>query len=352
LYRADAFGQAAPLYRETGHAAEAALLASFAGRQPYDITGPGTATMPFIAAPPPPQASPGRRASSGPQPGHRIVVSGPSAYIAVSVNGLPPEPFGIDTGTTGVAVSPGLARKAALPLFGTARGTAAGGLAVNVQLARIDTLGLGTIELRNAPGSVTVQPSAPPRASRGNKDAQAGQASSILGSDVLCHFLATLDYPGRALILRPKSSTALEGIKASARALDPAAAAFWLNGYSILAEGAVNGHGPVLLTMDSGSPGTLTLTPAAAHASGLHPATGSGGIQLGGYGGTFRAYPLETPELAVGMVTEHNVKGTTTPSGGPAAGFTIAGTVGYPFFLPYAVTIDTVGKRLLLAKGH
>jgi predicted aspartyl protease len=326
LYRADAFDQAAPLYREAGNAAEAALLASFAGRQPYDIAGPGTAAIPFIAAPP--------------RPDHLIV--GPSAYIAVSVNGLPPEPFGIDTGTTGVAVSPGLAKKAALPVFGTAPGTAAGGLAVDVRLARIDSLRLGTIELRNVPGSVSAQPPAA---------AQAGQGANILGSDVLCHFLATLNYPGRALILRPRSSTALAGIQAASRVPGSGVATFWLNGYAIEAEGTVNGHGPVLLTMDTGFPGQASLTLAAAHASGLHPATGGGGIRLGGFGGTFRAYPFEAPELALGTITEHKVRGTTTPSGGPAAGFTIAGSVGWPFFGPYAVTIDTVGMRLLLVKA-
>jgi predicted aspartyl protease len=349
LYRADAFDRAAPLYRETGHVAEAALLASFANRQPYDIVGPGQARIPFVAAPPPPSTSArGERAGLGPQRGHHLI-TGASAYIAVSVNGLPPEPFGIDTGTTGVAVSPGLAEKAALPLFGTMRGIAAGGLAVDVQLARIDSLRLGAIELRNVPGSVSAQPSATAQAGRGKEDAQADQGSNSLGTNVLCHFLATLDYPGRNLILRSKSSTALEGIEASSRVPGSGVARFWLNGYAIEAEGAVNGHGPVLLTMDTGWPGQATLTLAAAHASGFHPATGSGGLYLGGVGGTYRAYPFEVPELALGTITEHNVEGTTIPPG-PAAGFTIAGSVGAPFFRPYAVTIDTVGMRLFMAK--
>jgi predicted aspartyl protease len=346
FYRADAFDQAAPLYRETGHAAQAALLASFAGRQPYDIAGTGAATIPFTAAPPPPP-SPGPHVSSGPQPRH-IITGGVPVYIPVSVNGQPPEPFAIDTGTTGVAVSPALARKAALPLFGTARGTAAGGLATAVQPARIDSLRLGAIELRNVPGSVAAQPPATAQPGRGTRVHI--ETPSILGSDVLCHLLATLDYPGQALTLRPKSSSALDGIKAASRVPGSGAAAFWLNGYAIEAEGSVDGHGPVLLTVDTGWAGQATLTAAAARASGVHPAAGSG-LQLGGAGGTFRAYPFQAPELALGTVTEHKVAGAVVPQGGPAAGFTIAGSVGWPFVRPYAVTIDTVGMHLYLVKA-
>jgi Aspartyl protease len=345
FYRADAFAEAAPLYRDTGNRAEAALLASFGSRKPYDIVGPGTATVPFVAAPPTPlPPARGGPARSGPQPPPHVV-EGPSAYIAVSVNGLSPEPFGIDTGTTGLAVTAGLASRARLPLFGTVRGTAAGGRAVGTQLARIDSLRLGAIELRNVPGR------APAAILDGGKgDAQAAAGANVLGSDILCHFLTTLDYPGKTLTLRQKSGTAAQGLATSARAQGWGVAAFWLNGYSIEVQGAVNGHGPMLLTMDSGWPAQATLTTAAVHASGVHPDTGRP-VQLAGVGGAFTAYPFEASELALGTVTEHKVQGTTTPSGGPATDFTVAGSVGEPFFRPYAVTIDTVGMRLFLARA-
>ena len=290
FYRADAFDQAAPLYRETGHAAQAALLASFAGRQPYDIAGTGAATIPFTAVPPPP---PGQHASSGPRP-RPIITSGAPVYIPVSVNGLPSEPFGIDTGTTG-----------------------RGGIASARQERRPAGVRNRARHSRRRPGhgrSVHTHRQPPPGHHRAAQHPRLGRRPAPRhrpsrpgegrhpGRPEHCRLgcalplpgdtgLSRPDYPGQALTLRPKSSTALEGIKASSRAPGSGAATFWLNGYAIEAEGAVNGRGPVLLTMDTGWPGQATLTAAAARASGVHPAAGSGGLQLGGAGGTFRAYP-------------------------------------------------------------
>jgi Aspartyl protease/Tetratricopeptide repeat len=106
LYRADAFAQLAALYRKLGSQAplplSAQLLESFQGRTPYDIQGPATSRLPFLQ-------------------------TDPLLLIDVSVNGLEPVPFVVDTGASTIGLVPELAQRAGVPLVGTMQAMGVGG---------------------------------------------------------------------------------------------------------------------------------------------------------------------------------------------------------------------------------
>jgi predicted aspartyl protease len=355
LYRADAFAQLAALYRKLGSQAPlplpAQLLESFQGRTPYDIQGPATSRIPFLQ-------------------------TDPLLLIDVSVNGLEPVPFVVDTGAATIGLVPELARRAGVRLVGTIRAMGVGGKPITVHSARVDRVRLGDFEIRNVPGSTGGNIATGVRAPDGRP------VQGNIGTIVLSHFLCTLDYVGAALILRRKTAALLRPFEAEARAASAAVMPFWIyTDHLIEALGTVNGHGPLLFTVDTGSNadfGSKGFFPswATVKEAGIR-VDRSKAYQFHGSGGAFTAYPIQLKEVTLGSVVRRNLPGAANVIQGPvvegprpgSSGAThvvqgpqpgssaaieprIGGSVSGAFFRPFSLTIDTVGMRLFVARGR
>jgi len=173
-YRGDKFEEAAPLYRAVGDEVAAKKFESFKGLKPYQIDGKADVTrVPFI-------------------------ITDPLPLIAAKVNGRPVN-FLIDTGAAELFVDPDLVKKANIHRFGeTTRKGYAGGLKVKTGAGRIDSVTLGQTTIHNVPVQIL-------NTKRFSAVAQGKRVDGVLGTSLLSHFLATLDYPKGELVLRPKT---------------------------------------------------------------------------------------------------------------------------------------------------
>jgi len=334
VYRADDFDQAAQL------GWQAPLLASFRGRVPYDIQGPDVSRIPLL-------------------------LTRPLLLVDVAVNGLEPVPFVIDTGATTIGLDPDLARRAGVSLFASplpagAQAIGAGGRPVTLgQLARVDRVTLGDFEIRNIPGSTF-----PSLFSSTGVTAPDGRpVQGNIGTIFLSHFLSTLDYSGTTLILRRKTTTLLRQFERKARAAPAAEMPFWIDGdHFIDTTGKVNGHGPILLNIDTGGHadyGSMALLPTDSliKEAGIRVDSAKA-MRFNGSGGEVTAHPVQVDTVALGSVVRHNLPGAAGvwPSVQPGAPGAIApvtgGSVSSAFLSPFALTIDTVGMRLFIAREH
>jgi len=334
LYRADDFDQAAQMGWQTP------LLSSFRDRVPYDIHGPAVSSVPLL-------------------------LTRPLLLVDLAVNDLEPVPFVIDTGASTIGLDPDLAQRAGVTLFANplppgAPAIGAGGRPVTLgQLARVGRVTIGDFEIRNIPGNTfpslfkSIGVTAPDgRPVQGN-----------IGTTFLGHFLSTVDYSGGALILRRKTTALLRQFERDARAAAAAEMPFWIDGdHLIYTMGKVNGHGPILLNIDTGGHadyGSMALLPTdpLINEAGIRVDRGRP-MRFNGSGGEITAYPVRVDTVALGSVVRHNLPGVAGvwPPVQPGAPGVIApetgGSVSSAFLSPFALTIDTVGMRLFIAHGH
>lgn len=328
LYRADNFDQAS----EAGYLPP--LLQSFHGSIPYDIHGPDVSRVPFLQT-------------------HPILL------IDVSVNGLEPVPFAVDTGSNTILLHPDFATRAGvaqIPSSATS-GTAisAGGQAVQGgQLGRVNRLTIGDFDIRNVPSTMVATISAGMRAPDGRP------VQGAIGTTLLSHFLITLDYQGATLVLRRKTAALLRQVEQIARGRSAAVVPFWIyQDHFILTMGTVNGHGPMLLTIDTGAAGdygSMALLPTDATISEARiQVDKTNTMQFLGGGGAFTAYPIHIDEVGLGPVVRHNLPGAAgvwqsfQPPG--VVQPVTSGAISSAFFSPLALTIDTIGMRLFVTHG-
>jgi hypothetical protein len=148
--------------------------------------------------------------------------------------------------------------------------------------------------------------------------------------------------------------------------------------------GTVNGYGPVLFFVDTGSNAdygsrAFFPSPLTVRRAGI-PVDRSKGFAFHGSGSTFTAYPIRLKEVALGSVVRYDLAGAANviqspvvptgqgrrmrPSGGtqvstrgPGAGPTVAvqptigGSVSSGFLRPFSLPIDTTGMRLFVARS-
>jgi hypothetical protein len=164
---------------------------------------------------------------------------------------------------------------------------------------------------------------------------------AVLGTGFFTHFLTTMDYPGRRLVLDVKrpSADSSQGER------------MWLAGdHFIFAAGSVNGGDPQLFNVDSGGAGVgVQLTKAALAAAHIavdtaHPVTGMSPA------GPVQSFPFVAPQVALGAAVQHDVPGVYFAAGDQYGifPFTVAGTVSDEFLKHYAVTYDFGSMRIVL----
>jgi predicted aspartyl protease len=296
-----------------------AMLESFKGQMPYELQGNGTGTR------------------------LKFVKTDPLPVVNVRVNGGKEVTFFIDTGGSEVTLDTDFARELGVPQFGVVQGTFSGGQHTNVQLGRIESLTVGDWTVKNLP--VITMPWRQLSEGFGVK-----RIDGIIGTTLLYHFLATLDYPRGELVLRRKTE---EGLKqfAAASSGKSVAVPFWFAGdHFMVGWGRVETGPPTLLFVDSGLGGAgVKLAESVIKEAGIKLEEDKAYEGMGG-GGKLKIVPYTVHRLSFGDVQENNVPGLYD---GPFPyenkfGFHLAGMVGHDFLKPYAVTFDFKNMRIFL----
>ena len=298
-----------------------AKLESFKGQTPYEVQGNGqSARLPFLKTDPLP-------------------------VVSVRVNGGDAVTFFIDTGGLEVALDTDFARELGVPQFGAVQGTFAGGQHAEVQNGRIELLTVGDWTIRNLPVAMLALRQL-------SQDFGVNRIDGIIGTNLLYHFLATLDYPHGELVLRRKTATSLEQF-ATASSGKRLAVPFWIAGdHFMVAWGRVETLPPALLFVDTGLAGAgVKLAESVIKEAGIKLEEAKAYEGAGG-GGKLKIVPYTVHHLSFGDIQENNVAGLYD---GPfpwenTFGFALAGMVGHDFFKPYAVTFDFQNMQIFLQK--
>ena len=305
-YRRDDFDAAAPHEEAAGNGAIAAKLRSFAGRRPYAIQGPDVVRLPFVKTEPLP-------------------------ILTASVNGGPELRFLLDTGGGEVILDRAVARSIGVPLFGGKRQAFAGGKSAGVDQGTIDSLRLGELTVSNVP--VNVLDVATLGASIG-EPALAG----IIGTVLLYRFLATIDYPGGALVLRRKG---VAGPRPAPGAVE--LPLLMADDHFMLAEATLNDTAPLLCFVDSGLAGGAFTCPASTlKEAGIDVSKKPQGSGLGA-GGKISFRLFDVTSLSMGGARRENLQGVLGPF--PPVleyeyGVRIGGLISHGYLCAFAVTFD------------
>jgi predicted aspartyl protease len=315
-YRRGDFAAAATHQESAGNRAVAAKLRSFASRQPYSIDGPETVRLPFVRTDPLP-------------------------ILRVRVNNGAEADFMLDTGGAEVILDASFARATGISEFGGERGYFGGGKTAKIGHAAIDSLALGELTVRNLPVQIL---------DMGQIGTALGmpQLAGVVGTCLLYRFLATIDYPSEALVLRRRGTQA----QASGGTID--VPLLMADDHFLLAEGRLNDGAPTIFLVDSGLAGGAfgcpesTLKAAGIERGSTPLVNGSGG------GGKVSAWPFDVSALSVGPARREGLQGIAgvfPPKLEWAYGFRIGGLVSHGFLRAYAVTFDFDRMIIRLERG-
>jgi Aspartyl protease/Tetratricopeptide repeat len=296
-----------------------AKLESFKGQMPYEVHGDGQTTR------------------------LKFLKTDPLPLVSVRVDGGDEVTFFIDTGGSEVALDTEFAKELGLPHFGEVQGTFSGGEHANVQQSRIESLNVGDWTIKNLP-IVTL---ALRQLSEG---LGVKRIDGCIGTNLLYHFLATLDFPHGELVLRRKTAKSLKQF-AAASSGNSVAVPFWIaSDHFMVGWGRVETIPPALLFVDTGLAGAgVKLAESVIKQAGIKLVENKASEGAGG-GGKLKIVPYTVRRLSFGDIQEDNVAGLYD---GPfpwenTFGFHLAGMVGHDFFKPYAVTFDFETMQIFL----
>ncbi len=274
-----------------------------------------------------------------------FVKTEPLPVVNVRVNSSTEVTFFIDTGGSELLLDTDFAHELGVKSTGSSEGTFSGGQKAKVLSGKVDSLTLGDWTLYNVP--VAMLPLRQLSAGFGVK-----HLDGCVGTNVLYHFLATLDYPHAKLVLRKKTAKNLKEFE-KATAGKTVAVPIWIaSDHFMVAWGQINSTPPALLFIDTGLAGAgVKLGGSMLKAADIKLEEDKASEGAGG-GGTLRTVPYVVQQVSLGDIKEENVAGLYD---GPfpwenSFGFYLAGMVGHDFFKPYAVTFDFDNMRVLLQK--
>jgi predicted aspartyl protease len=296
-----------------------AKLESFKDQVPYEVHGNGQTTR------------------------LKFLETDPLPVVSVRVNGGDEVTFFIDTGASEVALDTEFTKELGLPQFGKVQGTFSGGEHANVQQSRIESLTVGDWTIKNLP-IVTL---AMRQLSEG---LGVKRIDGCIGTNLLYHFLATLDYPHGELMLGQKTAKNLKRFEAASSGKS-VEVPFWIaSDHFMVGWGRVETLPPALLFVDTGLAGAgVKLAESVIKEAGIKLEEDKASEGAGG-GGKLKIVPYTVRQLSFGGIREKNVAGLYD---GPfpwenAFGFYLAGMVGHDFFKPYAVTFDFENMKIFL----
>lgn len=315
--RQDQLARAVALLRSIGRPREEALaeLYSQIAGTPWQISGAQDTRVPFVTLDPLPA-------------------------VEAVVNGGTPRTFWLDTYAT-LDLSQEVAEQAGLRALSTISGGVANMQPVTIWLGVLDSLRVGNIEIRNLPvqWSNGQRPPLP----------DGSQAAGVLGTTLFYHFLTTMNYAGRALILRRTTKTPPPTHGADHLPL-------WLAGdHYPCTLGSLGELGPRPVTLDTGGiASALDTTVAIAEQAGMtvdysHPMEQAGTT----------IYPVKADRISLGSAVGRDLHGKAAekvfpgfPGPGQSAmfGFDLIANFTHEFFKPFAITFDYTTMRLAITR--
>jgi predicted aspartyl protease len=320
FYRRDKFQKAAPFFRSARRESRAKQLESFKGASPNRIEGPEVTSL-------------------------KLVVADPLPLVQIRVNNSKPVNVLIDTGGAALIIDNEFAKEVGAVQLASFMGTFGGGKEAAVHQGKVDSVTLGDFTVENVP--VAILPTQRFSSIFGGK-----RIDGIIGTVLLYHFIATLDYPGGKLILRRKTEQNLKKVEKEAQEQGAIVVPFWMTGdHYMHAWGTVNKSEPMLFFVDTGLAGGGFMCPeSTVQKTGIRLQEDKASEGLGG-GGKFRSIPFVVDELTLGDAKEHNIQGSYTGQREKSPfGFHSGGLISHEFFRPYAVTFDFVQMRLFLKR--
>jgi len=319
FYRRDEFQQAAPLLHTIGREAKARKLESFKDVSPYQIEGKAEVTN------------------------LKFVITDPLPVVQVRVNNSELVNFLIDTGGAEVIIDTEFAREIGAIQFGSVMGTFAGGKQASFQCGRVDSLTLGDFTIKNVPVDIMDVR----RFRLGEM-----QPDGIIGTALLYHFLATLNYVEGQLTLRRRTEENLRQVEREAREQNAKIIPFWMAGdHYMVAWGTANNSQPMLFFVDTGlAGGGFTCPESTLREAGIKLQEERARDGLGG-GGMVRSIPFIVDTLTLDDATEHNIQGFYLGDDiEHRHGFRIGGIISHTFFRHYLLTFDFTGMRFFLKR--
>lgn len=310
------------------------FMALFRGDRPYRITGPEQSRLPMLAVDPLP-------------------------VVVASVNGGEPVAFFIDTGGTDIMLEARYARSIGATLVGSIRGDSAGGSG-KTELGGVREVVLGDFRVENVPCFTL-----PAGVFEALDDpARAVRLRGVIGTRLLMHFHATIDYVEGNLVLRRRSARGDAEVGRIAAGPEATSIPFRLvDMHQIVAPGSFNDQGPMLFFVDTGLGGKAFTAPEAdLRRAGVRIDWGQAAEGRGGFAGSqvtdvvierlslgdAEAAPgagrVEARELA-GVAMKRPPEILARPTGPP-----LRGLISHLFFRPYAVTLDFSGMRMILER--
>lgn len=331
FYRRDDFEDAAAVLKQIGPAYAGMItnyptlilpkLESFQGLTPYELQGKGDATsLPFYR-------------------------SDPLPVVTVRVNNSPDVTFFIDTGGAELLLDTDFANELGVKSSGSFQGTFAGGQKAEVLNGKVNSLTLGDFTLNNVPvGMLPLR--------QLSADFHVKHLDGCIGTNVLYHFLATLDYPNAKLVLRKKTARNQKDFEKSVAGKSFAIPIWMAGDHYMVGWGEINNAPPSLLFVDTGLAGAgVKLAESMLKTAGIKLEEDQATEGAGG-GGKLRIVPYVVQQVSFGEIIEKNVPGLYD---GPlpwehSFGFYLPGMLGHDFFQPFAVTFDFNNMRVLLQK--
>jgi predicted aspartyl protease len=315
-YRRDEFPEAARKFRAGGSSYRAEPLELFGDVAPYTISGPSDETR------------------------LKLVATDPLPIVRVRVNGSEAADFLIDTGGAEVQLDSDFATRLHLSSVGETSATLLDGNQTTMRHSRIASLTLGEFDVKDVPAGIRPLPVFAGRKLHG-----------VLGTVLLYHFLATLDYPNGSLILRRRSPEALHAFETRAESEKQIVMPFWMaSDHVIVVRGRVNDAPAALLFVATGLASGFACPESTAEQATLSFNRQNSIVPAAARGANMA--PFVVNDLYLGSAHQQNVSvlaGAFPPVLEYTYGFRIAGLISHQFFRPYAVTFDFTGMRLFLS---
>ncbi|TYC12445.1 tetratricopeptide repeat protein [Actinomadura syzygii] len=280
----------------------------------------------------------------------------PFPILEASVNGGPPKRFTFYTRVPWLGLSAKVAKEAGLSAVASQKIEYAGHT-LWMYFGVLDSFKLGGIELRNFPVQW----------SESDEEAPGQSNDGLIGTWILYHFLTTVDYAGRALILRRRTPEAARRARADAARAGAKPLPLWLAREHLLhSRGSVADSGSRVIALDLGGTGEQVAGISAETAERLRIRTDyDRPLEAFAGGQPVVSYPCYPKEVRLGDAVARHAY-CYTDKGGGAGGFRLAdaqnaapGDYGFDvlahfahsFYKPFNITLDFTDMNVYVARG-
>ncbi|MEU4834203.1 tetratricopeptide repeat protein [Streptosporangium sp. NPDC023615] len=314
--RQDRFSLAAPHWKAAGEESQAELFAAFRG-EPYRIRG-DVARVPWRQMDPMPT-------------------------VQASLNGGPPKDLSFYTRVASLNLSARAAKEAGLRAV-TEERFEYQGRTVTYSSGILDSFELGGIELRNIPVSWS------------DTDDTSESGDGLIGTWILYHFLTTVDYAGRSLILRRRTPETADRARAAAERSGAEALPLWLaREHLLFSRGSIAGRadsGERVVALNIGGGGEMVASTTEETARRLRIRVDRDRPMETSAGGRFiTAHPCYPKEVRLGGAVADDVY-CYVDDALDREGFDVLANFSHGFYKPYNITLDFTGMNVYIARGR